>query len=172
MLSAKRSVGVAPEVNLRNPLSTGDEACKWGSQLWLWNPGQTSPEVQNRDISGPIKRTYVLQKLKKMFKVSSTIHAETFKNRNFTLYKAHTTCTWSRSRHLVGAAQGKWNLRGCLWQPSFTEAGLGSMTLVAPLTSLHGLTWIEIGQCRKTLQYTGIVKEQAIHTQLLWGKFQ
>ena len=24
---------------------------------WLWNPGQTSPEVQNRGISGPTKRT-------------------------------------------------------------------------------------------------------------------
>ena len=32
---------------------------------WLCNPGQTSPEVQNRGISGPTKRTYVLQKLKK-----------------------------------------------------------------------------------------------------------
>ena len=28
---------------------------------WLWNPGQTSPEVQNRGISGPMKRTYVLK---------------------------------------------------------------------------------------------------------------
>ena len=32
---------------------------------WLWNPVQMSPEVQNRGISGPTKRTYVLQKLKK-----------------------------------------------------------------------------------------------------------
>ena len=28
---------------------------------WLWNPVQTSPEVQNRGISGPTKRTHVLQ---------------------------------------------------------------------------------------------------------------
>ena len=28
------------------------------------HPGQTSPKVQNRGISGPTKRTYVLQKLK------------------------------------------------------------------------------------------------------------
>ena len=39
---------------------------KWESMQrdppWLWNPGQTSPEVQNRGISGPRKRTYVLQK--------------------------------------------------------------------------------------------------------------
>ena len=27
---------------------------------WLWNPGEMSPEVQNRGISGPTKRTYVL----------------------------------------------------------------------------------------------------------------
>ena len=32
---------------------------------WLWNPGQTSPEVRNRGISGPTKRTRVLQKFKK-----------------------------------------------------------------------------------------------------------
>ena len=32
---------------------------------WLWNPGQTSPEVQNRGISGPTKRTRVLQKFNK-----------------------------------------------------------------------------------------------------------
>ena len=30
---------------------------------WLWNPGETLPEVQNRSISGPTKRTYVLQKI-------------------------------------------------------------------------------------------------------------
>ena len=27
---------------------------------WLWNPGQTSPEVQNRGINNSKKRTYVL----------------------------------------------------------------------------------------------------------------
>ena len=37
---------------------------------WLWNPGETSPEVKNRGISGPTKRTYVLQKfLKKSWNV-------------------------------------------------------------------------------------------------------
>ena len=56
---------VAPEVNLRNPLCAGEEARKWGNPPWLWNPGQTSPEVQNRGISGPTKRTCVLQKFKK-----------------------------------------------------------------------------------------------------------
>ena len=57
--------GVTPEVNLRTPLCTGEEACKRGNPPWLWNPGQTSPEVQNRGISGPTKRTCVLQNLKK-----------------------------------------------------------------------------------------------------------
>ena len=37
--------GVAPEVNLRNPLCTGEEAHKRGNPPWHWNPGQTSPEV-------------------------------------------------------------------------------------------------------------------------------
>ena len=32
---------------------------------WLWNPGETSPEVQKRGISGPMKRTNVLLKFKK-----------------------------------------------------------------------------------------------------------
>ena len=31
----------------------------------LWNAGQISPKAQNRDISGPTKRTYVLQKFSK-----------------------------------------------------------------------------------------------------------
>ena len=34
---------------------------------WLWNPGQTSPEVQNRIISGPTKRTCVLQNFFKKY---------------------------------------------------------------------------------------------------------
>ena len=62
MLAAKSSAGVTPEVNLRNPLHTGDEAFKRGNPPWLWNPGQTgqmSPEVQNRSISGPTRKTYV-----------------------------------------------------------------------------------------------------------------
>ena len=31
---------------------------------WLWNPEQTSPELQNRSISDPTKRTDVFQKIK------------------------------------------------------------------------------------------------------------
>ena len=42
---------------------TSEKACK-GSTLPL-NQGRTSPEVQNRSISGPMKRSYVLQSLKK-----------------------------------------------------------------------------------------------------------
>ena len=36
--------------------------CKEGWLLWLRNPEETSPEVQNRGISDPIKSTDVLQK--------------------------------------------------------------------------------------------------------------
>ena len=64
--------GVAPEVNLRNPLCTDEEARKWGNPPWLWNPGQTSPEVQNRGISSPTKRTCVLQKFFKKKKYNLT----------------------------------------------------------------------------------------------------
>ena len=62
-LSFERSAGVAPEVNLRILLCPNNEAHKWGVPLWLWNPGQTSPKVHNRGISGPTKRTDVLQKI-------------------------------------------------------------------------------------------------------------
>ena len=51
----KRSADVSPRVSLRNPLCTGNTACKWGNLPWFWNPGQKSPEVQNT------KRTDVLQ---------------------------------------------------------------------------------------------------------------
>ena len=37
----------------------------------LWNPGEKSSEVQNRGISGPTKRTHVLQKFKKQKKKRS-----------------------------------------------------------------------------------------------------
>ena len=37
------------------PLHTGNKAPKLGDPSLLWNPGHTSPEVQNRDISGPTK---------------------------------------------------------------------------------------------------------------------
>ena len=53
MVAAKRSTGVAPEVNLRNPLNMGYEVCKQG----IRNPGHTSSEVENRGISVPPKRT-------------------------------------------------------------------------------------------------------------------
>ena len=39
-------------------------ACMQGS-AWLWNPGHTWPKVQNMGISGPTKRTDVLQFKKK-----------------------------------------------------------------------------------------------------------
>ena len=47
----------ALDMNLRNPLHICDKVCKQG----LWNPGQTSPKVQNRSISGPTKGICVLQ---------------------------------------------------------------------------------------------------------------
>ena len=47
ILVARRSAGVAPEVNLRNSFCAGHETCKWQSTLVLI-PVQTSPEIQNR----------------------------------------------------------------------------------------------------------------------------
>ena len=37
---------------------------------WLWNSGQTSPDIQNRGTSGPTKKTDVLQNFQKKFSVS------------------------------------------------------------------------------------------------------
>ena len=51
--------------NLKNLLHAGDEVHKQGDPLWLWNPEETSPEVQNRVISGPTWKTDVPRKLKK-----------------------------------------------------------------------------------------------------------
>ena len=62
MLTAKKSAGVAPKMNLRILLCAGDEGCKQEDPPWLENPGYTSPEVQNRGIRGLTKRTDVLQK--------------------------------------------------------------------------------------------------------------
>ena len=56
------SRGVAPEVNLRILLYAGDKALNWRDPACLWNPRQTSPEVQNRGISGPQKGD-ILEKL-------------------------------------------------------------------------------------------------------------
>ena len=63
MLATKRSAAVAPEVNLREHL-TQKYLCQVQLRLplWLWNPEETSPKVQNSSISSPIKKTYVLQK--------------------------------------------------------------------------------------------------------------
>ena len=57
MLATKRSAGVAPEMNLREYVT-----CMPLSSV---NKEETSPEVQNKDISGPTKMTYVLRKFKK-----------------------------------------------------------------------------------------------------------
>ena len=45
MLAAKRSAAVAPEVNLRNPLCSGNKACKLGIHLSFETKGvyQTTP---------------------------------------------------------------------------------------------------------------------------------
>ena len=54
MLVAKRSAGVAPEVNLRNPLHAGEKARKRGIRPSF----ETLPEVQSM---APQKKTRVLK---------------------------------------------------------------------------------------------------------------
>ena len=58
MLAAKRSAGVTPEVNLREPVT----CIPLPSMTMATHSGfETSPGVQNRCISGPTQRTDVLQ---------------------------------------------------------------------------------------------------------------
>ena len=45
------------EVDMRNPLHTG----KWRDPPWVWNPGQMSPEVQNR-VSSDHTKIYLILK--------------------------------------------------------------------------------------------------------------
>ena len=55
-----QSAGVAPEVNLRNSTLARKPASE-KSTLAL-KPRADVTKIQNRDISGPTKRTYVLQR--------------------------------------------------------------------------------------------------------------
>ena len=70
MLTSLRSAGVTPEVNLR---ITQVGKHKNTDPPSLWDPGQMSPEVQNRGISAPTERTYVLKNIWK--NAESTLRA-------------------------------------------------------------------------------------------------
>ena len=61
MLAAKRSAGVALEVNLRNPLHAGDKPCKQGIRRGFECQGRRHQKSENRGMSGPTKRTDILQ---------------------------------------------------------------------------------------------------------------
>ena len=60
MLAVKRSAGVAPEVNLRNPLHAGEETC-----TLALIPGADITRSPKQGCQWPINRTDVLQKNKK-----------------------------------------------------------------------------------------------------------
>ena len=67
---------------------------------WLWNPGQTSPEVQNRGISGSTKRTCVLQKnfetkVKNSMKKSVPIYCYNFTTRKLGYFLFIAAALWS-----------------------------------------------------------------------------
>ena len=64
MLTSIQSAGAAPEVNLRNSLHAGDKAHKRGIHPGFETQGRHT-RSPNRGNSGPMKRTYVLQKFQK-----------------------------------------------------------------------------------------------------------
>ena len=70
MLTSIQSAGVTPEVNLR---ITKVRKHTKRDPPWLWNPVQTSPEVQNRGISGPHKKELCPPKIliKKVFMIQT-----------------------------------------------------------------------------------------------------
>ena len=55
MLAVKRLASVAPEVNLRNPLSTGNKAYKRGIHPDFETQERLHQKSKTDDISGPIK---------------------------------------------------------------------------------------------------------------------
>ena len=61
--ATKRSAGVAPEVNLRNPFRTVDEAHKQGNALALKPTGDVTRSPK-QGYQWPTKRTYVLHVFK------------------------------------------------------------------------------------------------------------
>ena len=63
MLAAKRLVGVAPEVNLRNPLHIVDEACKQEVHPGFEIQGRHHQEFKKGVSVTPRKRIDVLQKI-------------------------------------------------------------------------------------------------------------
>ena len=61
MLAPKRLAGVVREVNLREYVTLLVHLCQVRirqNPLWLWNPEETSPEVQNRGISWVFHKLY------------------------------------------------------------------------------------------------------------------
>ena len=60
---------------------------------WLWNPGQTSPEVLKRGISGPTKKTDVLQNFFKKCPFPFTVFAWKANNRSYYFY---FSVSWNR----------------------------------------------------------------------------
>ena len=56
-LTSMQSAGVAPEVNLRNSLHTGDKACKRGIHPDFETQGRHCQKSKTRGISGYTKRT-------------------------------------------------------------------------------------------------------------------
>ena len=69
MLAVKRSVVVAPEVDLGECTSHSPPQKMWIRQnpFWLWNPEETSPEIRNRGTSGPTKGHVSAKNVKKSF---------------------------------------------------------------------------------------------------------
>ena len=65
-------------MNLRKLLLAVDEAYKRGNPAWLWNPGQTLPEVQNRSLSGCTKKGLMsfkkcIERIDKSNQLTSTV---------------------------------------------------------------------------------------------------
>ena len=74
MLGTKRSAGVTQEVNLRNPLHTGDKACKRGNYPDFETQSRHHQKSKTGVSVAPQKRTDALQKIKKQVFLSQALN--------------------------------------------------------------------------------------------------
>ena len=113
-LVTKMSAGVTPEVNLRILLWIGDKSCKQGVPPWLWNPRQTSPEVQ---YQWPHKKDWFLPKFKKnKWSPRTTVYIWMFHAKKIWNYNSSTFLKGLRFLALrIGRLPHGWQLMGILF---------------------------------------------------------
>ena len=99
----------------------GHEARKHA--YWLWNPGQTSPEIQNRDKCGHIKKNWFPPKILKRSLCILVTHCNRLVISFQAGWRAVRLCTSRRSSRSTpaGNTTGSLGLVHTTWDPSTTH---------------------------------------------------